>query len=98
MVEVIPGQLIKLTVNNFRLSMKCISYGDNYVYKWEKKNQRNIPRSRGVNSRHLIINNLRPADSGEYRCIVSNSTGRISSDFTPLTVEGLVTVDHAYII
>ena len=88
-VKMLPGQLIKLTVNNFRLSMECISHGDNYEYKWEKKNRKTIPRSQGINSKHLIINDLRPEDTGEYRCTVSNSTGRISSDFTPLTVEGL---------
>ena len=84
----IPGQLIKLTVNDFRLSMECIPHGNNYDYKWEKKNENITPRFRGINSRHLIINGLRPADSGEYRCIVSNSTGTIISDYSLLTVEG----------
>ena len=86
-VEMILGQLIKLTVNDFRLSMDCISHGNNFEYKWEKKNENNIPRSQNINST-LIINDLRPADSGEYRCIVSNSTGIIKSDYTLLTVEG----------
>ena len=86
-VEMIPGQLIKLIVNDFRLSMECISHGDDFEYKWEKKNENNIPRSQNINST-LIINDLRPADSGEYRCIVSNSTGIIKSDYTLLTVEG----------
>ena len=79
---------MKLTSNDFRLSMECVSHGNNYEYKWEKKNQNTIPRSQGTNSRHLIINDLRPADSGEYRCIVSNSTGTIISDYSLLTVEG----------
>ena len=86
-VEMIPGQLIKLTVNDFRLSMECLSHGNDFEYKWEKKNENNIPRSQNINST-LIIRDLRPADSGEYRCIVSNSTGIIKSDYTPLTVEG----------
>ena len=86
-VEMIPGQLLKLTVNDFRLSMECISHGNDFEYKWEKKNENNIPRSQGINST-LIINDLRPADSGEYRCIVSNSTGTIMSDYSLLIVEG----------
>ena len=87
----IPGQLIKLTVNDFRLPMDCIPHG-NYEYKWEKKNENIIPRSQGINSGHLIINDLRPVDSGEYRCIVSNSTGIIISDYFLLTVEGILYV------
>ena len=83
----IPGQLIKLTVNDFRLSMECIPHGSDFEYKWEKKNEGNIPRSQGINS-SLIITDLRPADSGEYQCIVSNSTGIIKSDYMLLTVEG----------
>ena len=96
-VEMIPGQLIKLTVNNFRLSMKCMHHGNDFEYKWEKRNEKNIPRSRGINSRHLIINDLRPADSGEYWCILSNSTGVISSDYFLLTVEGLDLVRYVAI-
>ena len=86
-VKMTPGQLIKLTVNDFRLSMECISHGNDFEYKWEKKNENSIPRSQGVNST-LITTDLRPADSGEYRCIVSNSTGTIMSDYSLLTVEG----------
>ena len=87
-VEMIPGQSINLTVNDFRLSMECIPRGDNYEYKWEKKKETTIPRSQGANSTHLIINDLRPADSGEYRCTVRNFTGIIASDYSLLTVEG----------
>ena len=90
-VEMIPDKVIQLTVNNFRLLMKCISHGDHFIYKWEKKNEKSIPRSQGVNSRLLTISDLRPEDSGEYRCIVRNSTGIILSDYSMLTVKGLIT-------
>ena len=82
-----PGQSIKLTVNDFRLSIKCLTHGNDLDYKWEKKNENSIPRSQGINPT-LIINDLRPADSGEYRCVVSNSTGTIMSDYSLLAVEG----------
>ena len=85
----LPGQLIKLTVNNFVLSMKCTFYANDFEYRWEKKNERNISRAQGRNSRQLTITNLMPDDSGEYRCILSNSTGVIMSDYFLLTVKGL---------
>ena len=64
-------------------------YGNDFEYRWEKKNEKNISNYQGVNSRDLVITDLRPEDSGEYRCIVSNSTGVISSDYSLLNVEGL---------
>ena len=70
--------------------MKCTSYTDGFNYKWEKKDKRNIPRAQGINSRQLVITNLKPEDSGEYRCILSNSTGVIISDYSVLTVKGLL--------
>ena len=89
-VQMSPDNLITLTVNNFRLSLKCdIPNGNDFEYRWEKENGKNISRSQGINSRNLIITDLKPEDSGEYRCIVSNSTGVISSDYSLLTVKGL---------
>ena len=84
----VPGQSIQLTVNDFILSMKCIPYDSGFDFKWEKKNE-NISRAQGINSRQLTITNLRPEDSGEYRCTVSNSTGVTISDYSLLTVKGL---------
>jgi len=88
-IEMIPGKLIKLTTNNFRLSMKCVPYDNDFEYKWEKKDEKDIPRSQGTNSRNLFITDLKPEDSGEYRCRMSNSTGVIFSDYSLLTVKGL---------
>ena len=97
-VEMTPGHLIKLTVNNFKLLMKCTFYADGFEYKWEKKNARSIPRAEDINSRQLTIVNLRPEDSGEYRCILSNSTGVIMSDYSLLTVKGLFVTSYLVIV
>ena len=69
--------------------MNCTFYTNGFEYKWEKKNETIISRAQGINSRQLTITNLKPEDSGEYRCILSNSTGVIISDYSLLTVEGL---------
>lgn len=70
--------------------MKCTSYGDGFDYKWEKKNEKTIVRANDINARELTIANLKPEDSGEYRCVISNSTGVIISDYSLLIVEGLL--------
>ena len=88
-VTAIPGQQIQLTDNNSTLLLKCSSYNINFNYKWEKKNNRPPSRAQGVNTKVLIVTELNPKDSGEYRCIVSNSTGTIASDYLVVTIKGL---------
>ena len=88
-VTAIPGQQIQLTDNNSTLLLKCSSYNINFNYKWEKKNNRLPSRAQGVNTKVLIITKLSPKDSGEFQCIVSNSTGIIASDYLVVTIKGL---------
>ena len=80
---------MELTDNNSTLLMKCLSYKINFDFKWEKKNNKLPIRAQGVNSQQLTIINLNPKDSGEYRCIVSNSTGILASDYLLVTIKGL---------
>ena len=75
MAGVLPGQQIELTVNNFTLLMKCLSHYMNFDYKWEKKNSKLPLKVQGINS-------LQPKDSGEYHCIMSNSTKTITSSYS----------------
>ena len=42
-----------------------------------------------INSSKLTIVKLKPEDAGEYRCIMSNSTGQIASNYSLVTVKGL---------
>ena len=91
-VTVLPTQQIELTDNNSTLLMKCLSYNVNFNFKWEKKNSWLPSRAQGVNSEQLIITELNPNDSGQYRCIVSNSTGKIASDYSLVTIRGLLNI------
>ena len=52
--------------------------------------------AQSVNSEHLVIFNVRPEDSGEYRCTMSNYTGQIASDYVLVTVKGLIPIYSAY--
>jgi len=79
---------IHLKVNNYRLSMKCIPHKKYLNYKWERRNNHLPSRAQGAYTSHLVIVNLRPEDAGDYRCVVSNSTGTISSRFYSLVING----------
>ena len=83
---------VHLNVSNFTLSMKCISEDNNFNYTWEKRIGNLSLQTTGVNSACLTIFNLRPEDSGDYRCMMSKSTGRCASDYTELIVYGTTCV------
>ena len=68
--------------------MKCLPNKNNFNYKWIKKDGVLPSRAQGVNTSQMTIVSLIPQDSGEYQCVMSNSTGTISSNFTTLHVQG----------
>ena len=80
--------VVNLTVNNYKLTIKCLPKLNNLNYKWIKKNDVLPSRARGVNTSQLTIVNLKPEDSGDYQCVMSNSTGTISSNFSAIKITG----------
>ena len=80
---------VHLKVNTYNLSMRCTPHEKDFQYLWQKKNSNLPPKAEGVYSSKLAIVNLRPEDSGEYRCIMSNATGRIASSFSKLIVTSM---------
>ena len=86
---------VHLKINTYNLSMRCITHEKDFQYLWEKKNGNLPPKAQGVYSSELTIVNLRPEDSGEYRCVMSNATGRIASSYSKLIVTG--TYVHIYV-
>ena len=70
--------------------MKCIPHDARfqYSYTWEKLDGKFPLRAQGMNSSLLTIINLRTEDEGLYRCTISNFTGKISSNYSMLTVTG----------
>ena len=87
--KVMTDPVIRLTVNNYNLTMKCLSNMSNLNYKWIKKDDV-LPslRARNVHSSQLTIINLQPEDSGDYQCVMSNDTGTISSNFSTVSIKG----------
>ena len=80
--------VVNLTINNFNLTLKCLPDKSSLNYTWIRKNDIFPSRAQGVNSSHLTIVDLKPEDSGDYQCIVSNNTGTISSNFTTVDIRG----------
>ena len=85
---VMTDPVVNLTVNNYNLTMKCLPNKKNFTYKWIKKNDALPSRAQGVNSSQLVIVNLKPEDSGDYQCVMSNNTGTISSNFSTVSIRG----------
>ena len=88
LIVMISNPLIHLQTINQTSSMKCISDAKGVNYTWEKRYSTLPSRAQGVNTSNMIIVNIKPEDSGEYRCIISNSIGRLFSKYESLTVKG----------
>ena len=65
--------------------MKCGLHAKDFHYQWEKKHAKD---NLGENSHELTITNVKPDDSGKYRCVMTNSTGKIFSYYILLTIKG----------
>ncbi|XP_065918890.1 cell adhesion molecule DSCAM-like [Dysidea avara] len=87
LIVMISNPLIHLQTINQTSSMKCISDAKGVNYTWEKRYSTLPSRAQGVNTSNMIIVNIKPEDSGEYRCIISNSIGRLFSKYESLTVK-----------
>ena len=79
---------VNLTINNYNLTMKCLPHKNYFNYKWIRKNKILPSRVQGVNTSQLTIVNLKPEDSGDYQCVMSNSTGTISSNYSTVSITG----------
>ena len=86
---VLSNQSIQLTVNDETLLINCLPHDTNFSYMWERKYMKLPSTAQGINSEQLTITSLKPKDSGEYRCIMSNSTGMIASEYILITIKGL---------
>ena len=84
----ISDTVLQLITMYSNFSIKCLPEENNFKYFWERKDAELPLNSQGMYSSQLTIFNVKPKDSGEYRCRLSNSTGTIMSNFTTITVKG----------
>ena len=85
---VISNNVVQLQTNNQELCMKCVPDTKGVNYTWEKRYSTLPSRAQGVNTSNMIIVNITLEDSGEYRCVISNSTGRLLSKYASVVVKG----------
>ena len=79
-------------VNNDSASIQftCMAYGTS-SYSWERENG-SIPLSaEGANSSRLLLHNILPTDNGHYRCVAETKHSKSYSNYSTLTVKGIVT-------
>ena len=77
--------VVNVTINNYNLTMKCLPNKNN---KWIRKNNVLPSRAQGANTSKLTIFNLKPEDSGDYQCVMSNTTGTINSNYSTVSITG----------
>ena len=70
------------------MSMECIPKKNGFYYTWEKRNGSLPSKAQGILSPNLIIYNVTPEDAGDYRCLMSNYTGIIASEYKSVEVTG----------
>ncbi|KAL4717631.1 hypothetical protein ACJJTC_000780, partial [Scirpophaga incertulas] len=76
--EIIPA--VKDYLENERIELHCIVNGNPTPdITWQRVSGDALPLTTEVNGDILVIQNARPDDSGEYRCIARNSLGQVDT-------------------
>ncbi len=73
-----------ITTPGSSVSFKITAKGSSLTYQW-KRNGNNIPTG---TSATLVLNPVKPLDSGIYTCTIKNSCGEVTSSAAKLTVNG----------
>lgn len=94
---------IVLTTNNYNLTLECAGIPNNSMlsYAWEKRSSNHnhpLRMMQGAHFPYLTINNLRPEDTGYYRCTASNSTGAIESQYKKIIITGVYILSYSLLI
>ena len=76
---------ITLISNYTNVSLTCEGKGAS-SYSWERQNGVIPSDSTGVNTNTLTLINLQSENSGNYRCVATNSGGSSVSDYATVTI------------
>ena len=81
-------KIIRINNDSTSTALICIANGSSSYY-WQRKDGSIQLNAEGITSNNLILRNILPSDSGQYRCVAINDHGRNYSDYATLTVEGM---------
>ena len=83
------SQKVAVVFGNETVSFHCIADGDELSFSWKRQDLQLPYSTTGNTTNTLVISGAREKDSGNYRCIVSNRFGTVSSDYASLNVAGM---------
>jgi len=79
--------IITVSNENESLSLTCEAKGAT-TYYWERQDGSIPAGSTGQDNKTLTLVNVKPMDTGSYRCIVGNKCDNNFSDYATITVNG----------
>lgn len=91
-IAVQPADLAACSGATAPLSIQVNGHGLSYQWQYNGTDLVDGGRISGARSANLSIGNVGTSDVGEYRCVVSNSLGTVTSDTAQLTLRPAVTV------
>ena len=83
------NQTRNLSSDSYNVTLRCEANGT-LSYIWDRQNGGIPSGSIGKNTNTLTLIDVQPEDSGNYRCVATNRYGSKMSDYTKITINGML--------
>ena len=81
--------IVKVDNDSTSVTFTCMAYEASSYY-WERETGAIPSNAVGINTNTLTLHDIRPPDSGRYRCVAENEHGPTYSNYAMLIVEGKI--------